>query len=295
MTIVARARTALFVPGNRPERIDKAVATASDLVAVDLEDSVPSAEKPQARGWAREKIRQHAGRPMLARVNALDSGLTGLDVAELTGPGLTGIILPKVQRPEDVEHAHALLLAHERAAGLTPGAVGLVLLLESAIAVENAFRIAAAATTPDRPRRLAFGAADFTADMGILLSKTGEELQYPRARIAIASRAAGIAAPLDSPFMTDLKDLNALRTDTFRARQLGFGGRLCVHPNQVPVCNAVFSPSEQDVEFARRVVAAFEASEAEGRGAIQVEGRMVDAPIAAQCRWVLSIAGERTP
>jgi citrate lyase subunit beta/citryl-CoA lyase len=295
MTILPSARTALFVPGNRPDRIGKAAATAADLVIIDLEDSVPSAEKPAARGWAREAVGRCAGRAMLVRVNALESGLTALDVAEAIDPGLTGVVLPKVQRPEDVEHVHALLLARERAAALEPGALGLVLLLETALAIENAFRIAAAGTSPGRARRLAFGAADFTADMGMLLSRTGEELHYPRARIAIASRAAGIAAPLDSPFMTDLKDLDGLRADTLRAKQLGFTGRLCIHPNQVPVCNAVFSPTEQELEFARRAVAEFEASEAAGRGAIQVDGRMVDAPIVAQCRWVLSLAAEGKP
>jgi len=142
---------------------------------------------------------------------------------------------------------------------------------------------------------LAFGAADFTVDMGVMMSKTGEELDYPRARIAVACRAAGIAAPLDSPFMVDLKDAEALKADTLRAKNLGFGGRLCIHPNQVDICNRIYSPSEQELAFAARVVAAFEESEAAGKGAIQVDGKMIDYPIVAQCRRMLEIAGRMKP
>jgi citrate lyase subunit beta/citryl-CoA lyase len=295
MTVLTRTRSALFVPGNRPDRIGKAVAAPTDAVIIDLEDSVPAAEKPQARTWAREAVERHSGRPLLVRVNALETGLASEDLARSIAPGLEGIVLPKVQRPADVEHVHALLLAAERSAGIAPGRVGLVLLLESAIGVENAFAVASAALCPGRSRRLAFGAADFSADMGMLLSKESDGLLYPRARIAVASRAAGLPGPLDSPFMTDLKDLEALRADTQRGRRLGFGGRLCIHPSQVPVCNEVFSPTEQEVAWARRVLAAFDAAAAEGRGAIQVDGKMVDAPIAAQCRWVLAAAGEKVP
>lgn len=295
MTVLARARSALFVPGNRPDRIGKAAAAPADVVIIDLEDSVPESEKPQARTWAREAVERHSARPMLVRVNALETGLAAEDLAHALAPGLAGIVLPKVQRPADVEHVHALLLAAERTGGIEPGRVGLVLLLESALGVENAFAIASATLCPGRPRRLAFGAADFSADMGMLLSKEPDGLLYPRARIAVASRAANLPCPLDSPFMTDLKDLEALRADTLRGRRLGFGGRLCIHPSQVSICNEVFSPTEQEVAWARRVLAAFDAAAAEGRGAIQVDGKMVDAPIATQCRWVLAAAGERVP
>jgi len=127
--------------------------------------------------------------------------------------------------------------------------------------------------------------------MQVAMSTSGEELNYPRARIAVACRAAGIAAPLDSPLMVDLKDVEALRADTLRARCLGFGGILCIHPNQVEICNQIYSPTEREIAFAARVVAAFAEAEAVGKGAIQVDGKMIDYPIVAQCRRVLEIAG----
>ncbi len=170
----------------------------------------------------------------------------------------------------------------------------MVPLLESALGVENAFIIASASRSIDRSCRIAFGAADFTSDMGIQMSKSGEELNYPRARIALACRAAGIDAPFDSPFMVDLNDIEALEADTRRGRCLGFGGRLCVHPNQVGVCNRIYTPDEHEIAFASRVIAAFEEAEASGKAVIQVDGRMIDYPIVSNCRRILEIAAAST-
>jgi len=291
MNTIDVVRTALFVPGNRPERVDKAVQTKADMVVIDLEDAVPLAEKTQARATVNAKIKQHAGRAVMVRVNSLDTSLTERDLAEVLAPGLAAVMLPKVQRPEDVQRMHALLCEQETASGFPVGSVGLVSLLESALAVENAFGIASANMSHARPHRMAFGAADFTVDMQVAMSTSGEELNYPRARIAVACRAAGIAAPLDSPFMVDLKDVGALRVDTLRAKCLGFGGRLCIHPNQVEICNQIYSPTEQEIALAARVVAAYAEAEAVGKGAIQVDGKMIDYPLVAQYRRVLEIAG----
>lgn len=290
MSNTGSIRTALFVPGNRPERVDKAVQSAADMVIIDLEDAVPLAEKAHTRHLVREKIEKHVNFPLMVRVNSPETGLTSSDLAEILMPGLDAVMLPKVQRPEDVHRIHSLLVQQESAKGIQPGSVALVSLLESALAVENAFQIASAGTSPARVHRLAFGAADFTLDLGIQMSKGSEELLYPRARIAVACRAAGINAPLDSPFMIDLKDMEALKADTTRGKNLGFGGRLCIHPNQVDICNRIYSPHEQEVAFASRVVAAFEAAEASGRAAIEIDGKMIDYAIVAQCRRTLEIA-----
>jgi citrate lyase subunit beta/citryl-CoA lyase len=290
MSNIGFIRTALFVPGNRPERVDKAVQTAADMVVIDIEDTVPRAEKAKTRLLVREKIRAHAGRALMVRVNSLETGLTAADLAGILILGLDAVMLPKVRGLEDVNRMSSLLAQQETAGRIQPGSVALVSLLESALAVENAFQIASAAASLGRPCRLAFGAADFTLDLGIQMSRGAEELAYPRARIAVASRAAGIDAPLDSPFMTDLKDLEALKADTLRGKNLGFGGRLCVHPNQVDICNRIYSPDEQEVAFASRVVAAFEAAEAGGTAAIEINGKMIDYPIVAQCRRVLEVA-----
>jgi citrate lyase subunit beta/citryl-CoA lyase len=295
MNTIDLARTVLFVPGNRPDRVDKAIQTAADMVAIDLEDAVPLAEKTQARVAVKEKVKQHASRAVMVRVNSLDTTLTAGDLAEVLAPGLAAVMLPKVQQPEDVQRIHILMCEQETARGVPVGSVGLVSLLETALAVENAFGIASAKMSHSRPHRMAFGAADFTVDMQVAMSKSGEELKYPRARIAVACRAAGIAAPLDSPFMVDLKDVDALRADTLRAKHLGFGGRLCIHPNQIEICNQIYSPTEQEIAIAERVVAAYVEAEAVGKGAIQVDGKMIDYPIVAQYRRVLEISGRMKP
>ncbi len=283
-------RSALFVPGNRPERIDKAVATAADVVIIDLEDAVPLAEKNAVRPIVKEKLDQHRERRLMVRVNAFDTGLTEADLAMIVDPGLDAIMLPKVQKVEDVFRIGALLLAVEEAAGIEPGTTGVVALIETALGVVNTFSIAAAKTDPPRLLTLAFGAADFSLDMGIQMTKTAEELAFARARIALGCRAARIAPAVDTPFMVDLKDQEAFEADAMRGKSFGFGGKLCIHPNQVDICNRVFSPSEKEIVFAAKVIEAFEAAEASGQAAIQVDGKFIDYPIVAHSRRILRFA-----
>jgi citrate lyase subunit beta/citryl-CoA lyase len=290
MNSIELLRSALFVPGNRPERIDKAVATAADLVIIDLEDAVPIAEKRAVLPVVRQKLNEHGRRPIMVRVNALETGLTAGDLAGVAGPGLWAVMLPKVQNPADIIQMAQLLLAAESAAGLEAGSVGVVALVETALGVENAYAVAAARTDPPRLHTIAFGAADFSLDMGIKLSKNGEELAYPRARIAVACRAAGIAPPLDTPYMIDLKDREAFEADVRRGKSLGYGGKLCIHPNQVEFCNRAFAPSEAEVAFAVKVITAFDAAEAAGQAAIQVEGKFVDYPVVAKARRIVALA-----
>ncbi|MFW6101235.1 MAG: HpcH/HpaI aldolase/citrate lyase family protein, partial [Bacteroidota bacterium] len=130
----------------------------------------------------------------------------------------------------------------------------------------------------------------FGLDMGIQISKKGEELSYPRARIAVASRAAGIDPPLDTPFTIDLKDREAFKADVRQGKSLGFGGKLCIHPDQVDFCNYIFSPSEEEIAFAQKVVKAFEKAETDGQAAIQVDGKFIDYPVVAQARKILEFA-----
>jgi len=290
MKTLGFTRSALFVPGNRPDRIDKAVVTAADIVIIDLEDAVPAAEKISVRPVVKQRLEQHQGRRLMVRVNALDTGLIEDDLAGIIGSGLDLIMLPKVQTVKDITHMGELMSAAEETAGIKPGTIGLVALIETALGIENAFAVASAKTDPLRLHTLAFGAADFSLDMGIKISKTGEELAFARARIAIGCRAAGIDPPLDTPYMIDLKDQNAFEADVLRGKCVGFGGKLCIHPNQINFCNKTFSPSKKEIDFAVKVVAAFEAAEASGQAAIQVDGKFVDYPIVAQSRRVLEIA-----
>lgn len=293
MNTIALARSALFVPGNRPERVDKAAATAADLVIIDLEDAVPESEKDTVRPLVREKIDQHRNRNIMVRVNALDTGRTEADLAGIIGPALHSVMLPKVQAEKDVLHIAELMSAAEEAAGLTCGKVALVALIETALGVEHAFAIAKTVSDPPRLATLAFGAADFTLDMGISITKTGEELAFARARIALACRAAGIEPPLDTPYMIDLADRQAFENDAMRGKVLGFGGKLCIHPNQIDFVNQLFSPSEEEISFAVKAIAAFKEAEANGRAAIQVDGKFVDYPVVYRARRILKIAEAR--
>lgn len=281
-------RSALFVPGNRPERIAKAMATKADAVIIDLEDAVPMHEKAAARAAAAAALRSTGGRAVLVRINGTDTPYWQEDVAAVLEPGLSGVVLPKVEDEETVLRLHDRMRALEaqRSCAMAP----LVALIESARGVANIHRIVALRTDPLRLHTVAFGAADYTSDLGVEITRDGQELSYPRARLAVACRAAGLFPPLDTPFMRDLKDLQALEADTLRAKQLGFGGKLCIHPSQVDVVNRIFSPRPEEVRQAETVVSAFEAAQAKGVGAIQVDGKFVDKPVVDRARHILMMA-----
>ena len=178
----------------------------------------------------------------------------------------------------------------EEEKGVPPGSISIIALIESALGVERAFQIVSEKTEPNRLFTVAFGAADFALDMGIEITKTGDEISYPRARLAVACRAAGMNPPLDTPFMIDLKDIEALEVDAKRAKQFGFQGKLCIHPNQVEICNKIFSPTKEEIEYAKRVVQAFNEAESSGTAAIQVDGKFVDYPVMERSKRILRIA-----
>ena len=284
------ARSALFVPGNRPERVDKAVNTRADAVIIDLEDAVPPADKVRARAVAREKIAEHASRGVLVRINALSTEYAREDIEAVAGPGLGGILLPKSERPEDLMEVDRLLATAEGAAGLPVGSVRVTALVESALGIENAFIMASVETARPRLWTLAFGAADFSLDVGFELTRSGEELAYPRARLAVACAAAALAPPWDTPYMVDLKDESALIEDIKRAARLGFGGKLCIHPNQVDHCNRFFSPDPEEIEQAKRVIEAFNEAGKDGSGAILLDGRFIDPPVVKRALRIVRFA-----
>jgi citrate lyase subunit beta/citryl-CoA lyase len=283
-------RTALFVPGNRPDRVDKAVSSGADVVIIDLEDAVPPPQKEESRPKVREKITAFPESEILVRVNAIGSEFLPGDLDEIVVEGLGCIIVPKVEEAADILKIDAHLSESEERSGLEPGTVSVIPLIESARAVQNVFQILAAKTDPQRLFTAAFGAADYTLDMGVEMTMEGAELHYPRSRIAVACRAAGVDPPLDTPFMIDVKDVEGLTADARRARQLGFQGKLCIHPIQIEPCHAVFSPTAEEIEHAERVIQAFEEAEARGVGAIQLDGKFIDPPIVERSRRTLKLA-----
>ncbi len=280
-------RSVLFVPGNRPERIPKAVATGADSVIVDLEDAVPLDEKQKARRAVKEALHQHRHHKLWVRVNGPDTKWIDGDILAVMSEGIGGIMVPKLETPSQVDGVFDRILKTSEKQNIDLNNIFFVPLVETALSVENVFGIASASVEHSRLAMLAFGAADFTADLGINLSYTGEELMYPRARIAVASRAAGARPPLDSPYMIDIKDRDGLKKDAGRARNLGFQGKLCVHPVQVDVVNDVFSPDQAEIDMATRVLAAYEAAVKEGKGVVQLDGKLVDPPVVERARQIM--------
>jgi citrate lyase subunit beta / citryl-CoA lyase len=262
-------RSFLFVPGNRPERFAKALQSGADAVIIDLEDAVPVAVKGEARAAVAAWL--SAEHPVYVRVNGHDSEWHEEDMRAIAGQGgLRGIFLPKAQDPRRVM---------ETAAQLT-GSASLVPAIESAQGLFNALDMARCA----RVERLGFGHLDFQRDLGI--DGEGDEILFARSHLVYMSRLAGVGAPLDG-ITANLEDEAKLRADVERARRLGFGGKLCIHPKQVGPVNEGFMPSQKDVEWARKIA---EAAESAG-GAVRVGGEMVDAPVVARAQQILKLAG----
>lgn len=288
MRTLGPIRSALFVPGNRPDRIDKAMASRADAVIIDLEDGVPLSEKAVARTIA--VVKSHAARKgmVLIRVNGMNTAYFEEDLVAVMGSGAGGLMVPKVEDQASLQRLHDLMSAREARNKMEPMPV--LALIESAKAVANTYRIAQASVEQPRSFRLVFGAADYTFDLGVDMTRDGHELAYPRARLAVACRASGLLPPLDSPFMLDLKDLQALEEDSLRAKKLGFGGKLCIHPNQVDIVNRTFSPGPEEIRHAEAVISAFEEARGRGEGAIQLEGKLIDKPVVERARQILQVA-----
>lgn len=267
---LAEARTLLFVPGNRPERFDKALASGADAVVLDLEDSVPAADKAAAREaivaqWPRLAA---AGVPLVVRSGAQGSETWAEDLALLRRlPAPAAIMLPKAESAEQVGYVHAALGA------------ATIPLIETAAGLRAVDRVAAAPGVV----RLAVGHIDFMADTGIACAPDEAELAPLRFAVAVATRLAGLAPAVDGvTVQTD--DAQRLREDTRRARRFGFGGKLCIHPRQVAPVHEAFAPSEAEIAWAQRVV---EADAAAAGRAVQLDGRMVDLPVVLLARRTL--------
>lgn len=276
-------RSFLFAPGNHPRRVEKALTLDADAVILDLEDAVAIAEKPATRdavvaAYARPRTGQ-----LYVRVNAADTEFCHGDFGAIVQAGLDGIILPKVETAATLQTIDWLLTNLERERGLVPGAIDLIPIIETARGLRDIDVILAPAT---RVKRCAFGAGDFTLDVNMIWSREESELAYARARVVTASRAAGIEAPLDTVWV-DLQDEQGLDASTRAALALGFQGKMCIHPNQIAVVNRVFTPTNAEIDFAERVVAAFAEAEQGGSAAIQLDGKFIDYPIVYRAQRTL--------
>jgi citrate lyase subunit beta/citryl-CoA lyase len=268
-------RSFLFAPGNHARRVEKALSLDADAVILDLEDAVATAEKRATRDAVIAALTRPRRALLYVRVNAVDTEFCYGDFAAIVRPGLDGVILPKVESAAGLATADWLLAQLEREQGLMPRAIDLVPIIETARGLNQIDAILAAGA---RVKRVAFGAGDFTLDVNMAWSRGEAELAYARSKIVTASRAAGIEAPFDTVWV-DLGDQEGLEASTRTAFGFGFQGKMCIHPNQIAVVNRVFTPSEAEIAFAERVVAAFARAEAEGSAAIQLDGKFIDYPI----------------
>jgi citrate lyase subunit beta/citryl-CoA lyase len=270
-------RSIMTVPVIVQRFIDKAPEAGADVICLDLEDSVPPAEKVAARPLARAAIESmpRDGSAMYIRVNGFWTGLIEDDLAEVVRPGLDGVVISKAESPDMITRADEILSALESEHGVSAGSVALMPLLETARGIMEAYDICRASP---RISGAIFGAEDYATDMGVRRTKIGEEIFWARSMVAVASKAAGIAA-IDTPD-PDYSDENHLRREMTLARSMGYAGKLCIHPAQVGLANEVFRPGEDEIAEARAIVEAFERDGlAQGRAAIAVDGKMIDTPI----------------
>jgi citrate lyase subunit beta/citryl-CoA lyase len=281
-------RSFLFAPGNHPRRVEKALSLGADAVILDLEDACPIAEKVATRAIVVAACQKDRAGLGYVRVNATTTDFGYGDIVAVVQRGVDGIVLPKVESADELRAVEWVISSLERERCLPPGRFDVIPIIETGKGVANVRAITSAGT---RVKRVAFGAGDFTLDMGLTWTRDEAELLPYRSECVLASRAAGIEAPVDTVWV-DLKDAEGFRASAVRIKQLGFQGKMCIHPEQVPVVNEIISPSAAEVAWSRKVVDAFDAAEKAGSASIQLDGKFIDYPIVYRARRVLVQAEE---
>lgn len=278
-------RSLLFIPGNKAGMLAKASSCRPDVLVPDMEDSIPDGEKAAARATIRDWLERLAAHDalLMPRVNSLASDWFEDDVTAVAAAGVWGISIGKVDSAADVGAVSETLARAEREAGLERSSLRLVPWIETALAVENCREICMAS---DRIAAVAFGGEDYTEDLGVERLDDESNLVYARSRICNAARAAGLLA-LDTPFFR-FRDDEALKANCLASRRLGFKGRFAIHPAQIEPINACYSPSAGEIEEARRIVAAYEDAERQGRGSTSLDGRVIDVPVVKRARALLA-------
>lgn len=282
-------RSMLFLPGNTPNMLVNGAFLGADAVILDLEDAVAPSEKDAARVLVRNTIRymDFRGCEVIVRINAVDSDFWQADLDEILPQKPDLILLPKSSSAQDVLAADAYIGQKEAALGFAPNTVRLMPLIETALGVENAFSIASACP---RVAALFLGAEDLTADLRCQRTKAGREIEYARTRLVVAARAANVDV-YDTPF-TDVNDDEGIQTDAAYAKALGFTGKASISPRHVEVINRVFSPTQKEIDYAYEVMDAIRLAKEQGRGAIALRGKMIDAPIVARSEQTIAAARE---
>ncbi len=282
-------RSLLFLPGNTPNIIINGDALGADAVILDLEDAVPPSEKDAARILVRNaiKLMKFENCEVIVRINSLDTDYWKSDLDEIVPLKPDLIMPPKISCAEDVQIIDSYISELEKKFGIESNAVKLVPLIETAMGVENSFQIATASA---RVSALFLGGEDLTADLRCRRTKDGNEIDYARKRLLFAARAAGVDA-YDTPF-TDVNDDEGIYADAEYAKSLGFNGKSSISPRHVAAINEVFSPSQKDIDHAYEVMDAIRIAREQGRGAIALHGKMIDAPIVARAQQTIAMAEE---
>jgi citrate lyase subunit beta/citryl-CoA lyase len=279
-------RSYLFAPANHARRVEKAFQVGADAVVLDLEDSVAVAEKEAARAQVVAALRLPRECKGYVRVNSFDSRWCFDDIAAVVGPWLDGIMVPKAESGEQIHAISARMSDCEKRAGMTPGKVDLMALIETARGVLRAADVAGGSS---RLSRLAFGGGDYTNDLDLQWTADERELDFARSMLTHASRANGLEPPIDT-VVIEVRDVERFRRSAANGRRLGFQGKLCIHPDQVGPCNEMFSPSAAEIASAQEIVRAFIEAEAKGIASITVNGVFVDYPIVYKAQRILAVA-----
>ena len=280
-------RSMLFLPGNNPNMLINGNCLGSDAVIFDLEDAVAPDQKDAARILVRNTMRymDFRGCEIIVRINSIDTPYWKQDLDAIMPEKPALILLPKTGTAQDALEADAYMTQVEQKLGFAPNTVGLMPLIETAMGVENAFAIA---SSTKRIQALFLGAEDLTADLQCKRTKEGKEIEYARTRLVVAARAAGVDV-YDTPF-TDVNDDEGIVKDAEYAKALGFTGKSSISPRHVEVINSVFSPTQKDVDYAYEVMEAIALAKAQGKGAIALHGKMIDAPIVTRAQRTIDMA-----
>lgn len=284
-------RSFLFAPGNVERRVEKALGLDADAVIIDLEDSVATGEKAATRKAVAEALAKPRRGRGYVRVNSPSSEFCYRDLVETLHRKVDGVVVPKIESAADLHAVDWLMANLEREFGVEPGSIDLLPQIETAAGVQRVDRILQARSLrpyqgPWRVKRVAFGGADYAHELGLSVGMDESELADAKARVVLASRAAGMEGPIDSPWF-HFRELEAFARSLERSRRNGFQGRLCVHPDQIAPVNAAYLPSAAELERAERIVAAFKQAEAAGQAAIQVDGEMIDYPVAYRAQAMI--------
>jgi len=281
-------RSSLILPVNVPRFVEKAYARGADAIVLDLEDSVPPQEKASARTLVQGSLAVvgRGGAEVLVRVNN-DPALLADDIAAAVHPGLDGLAIPKVESATQIREIVARIEALERARGLAPGHVRLSLAIETPRGLLAVDEIARAS---DRIATMSVGVEDYCLELGVEPSADGLELLYPVAHLVTVCKAVGVQPTGLVGSIAGFRDLAVFEQAARRARQLGCEGAGCIHPDQVTVLNRVFTPDPARVEYARRVVEAFEEGVRRGTASVDLDGKMVDVPVYKRAQVVMARA-----